>query len=183
MAQFDCHPEQASFAQRRIWARRANAFVACPEQAKRVEGRSPRGTKTHAWRASLLSLPAMILALATALTPAQAGEPKYIAGVSYFNPGTMGTPLTWSGGIVTYYTDQGNLSPIYPGPSADALVADSFSQWTSISTTAVSAVHAGQLAEDVNGNNVYQNPDGTITMPADIMPTAISTPVGITTEA
>jgi hypothetical protein len=114
-----------------------------------------------------------------AISPSYSGEPKYVAGVSYFNPGTMGTPLTWSDGTVTYYTDQGNLSPIYPGPSADALVANSFSQWTSISTTAVTAVHGGQLAEDVNGSNVYRNPDGTITMPADIMPTATGTPVGI----
>jgi len=113
------------------------------------------------------------------VTLAHAGGPKYVAGASYFNSGTMGTPLTWSGGTVTYYTDQGNLSPIYPGPSADALVADSFSQWTSISTTAVTAVHGGQLAEDVNGTNVYRNPDGTITMPADIMPTATGTPVGV----
>jgi hypothetical protein len=165
---FDCHPEQASVAQRRIWARRGNA------------SRSLRGAKTHVWRASSLSLPAMILAMVVAITPlARAGGPKYVAGASYFNPGTMGTPLTWSGGTVTYYTDQGNLSPIYPGPSADALVADSFSQWTSISTTAITAVHGRQLAEDVNGSNVYQNPDGTITMPADIMPTATSTPVGV----
>lgn len=110
---------------------------------------------------------------------AHAGGPKYIAGVSYFNQGAVGTPLTWSGGIVDYYTDQGNLSPIYSGPSADALVADAFSQWTSVSTAAISAAHAGQLAEDVNGSNVYVNPDGTITMPADIMPTATGTPVGI----
>jgi hypothetical protein len=39
--------------------------------------------------------------------------------------------------------------------------------------------HAGQLAEDVNGSNVFVNGDGTIAMPADIMPTAIATPVGI----
>ena len=120
----------------------------------------------------------VLIAIAIAL-PAHAGGPKYIAGVSYFNPGTMGTPLTWSDGVVTYYTDQGSLSPIYPGSSADALVADSFSQWTSISTAAITAVRAGQLSEDVNGTNVHPNPDRTITMPADIMPSATSTPVGI----
>ncbi|HYA24262.1 MAG TPA: IPT/TIG domain-containing protein [Terriglobales bacterium] len=121
----------------------------------------------------------MMMLVIAALAQAHAGGPKYVAGISYFNPGTMGTPLTWSGGAITYYTDQGNLSPTYPGPSADALVADSFSQWTAISTTAVSAVHGGQLAEDVNGSNVYRNPDGTITMPADIMPTATGTPLGV----
>ena len=110
---------------------------------------------------------------------AYAGGPKYIAGVSYFDPGTMGTPLTWSQGQITYYTDQGNLSPILPGTSADAFVADAFSQWTSVSTAAVSSTRAGQLAEDVSGANVYVNPDGTVTLPADILPSAANTPVGI----
>jgi hypothetical protein len=108
-----------------------------------------------------------------------AGDPKYIAGISYFNSGTTGVPLTWAQGIVTYYTDQGNLSPILPGASADALVADAIGQWTAIPTAAVAATHAGQLAEDVNGSNVYVNADGSITMPADIMPSAITAPVGI----
>ena len=130
-------------------------------------------------RATQRKLCFMIL-IAVAIVPlAHAGGPKYVAGASYFNSGTLGTPLTWSGGTVTYYTDQGNLSPIYPGPSADALVASSFSQWTAISTTAVTTVHGGQLAEDVNGSNVYLNPDGSVTMPADIMPTATGTPVGV----
>ena len=108
-----------------------------------------------------------------------AGGPKYIAGASYFNPGTMGTPLTWPGATLNYYTDHGNLSPIYPGPSADALVADAFSQWTSVSTAAISALRAGQLGEDVSGSNVFRNPDGTITMPSDILPTATGTPVAV----
>ncbi len=122
-----------------------------------------------------------ILAVGLVLLPqfAAAGDPKYIAGVSYFDSGTVGVPLTWAQGAVTYYTDQGNLSPILPGAGADALVADAISQWTSIPTAAVAATHAGQLAEDVSGINVFVNSDGTITMPADIMPTAVSTPVGI----
>ena len=111
--------------------------------------------------------------------PAQAGGPKYVAGVTYFNQGLAGTPVTWAQGTVNYYTDQGDLSPILPGPSADALVADAFSQWTSIPTAAVVATHGGQLAEDVNGSNVYRNSDGTITMPADIEPSAVDKPVGI----
>ncbi|HEX4423914.1 MAG TPA: hypothetical protein VH079_00850, partial [Terriglobales bacterium] len=108
-----------------------------------------------------------------------AGGPKYVAGVSYFDSGTVGQPLVWAQGAISYYTDQGNLSPILSGPTADALVADAFSQWTSIPTAAVAATHAGQLAEDVNGSNVFVNADGSITMPVDIMSTAITTPVGI----
>jgi len=83
--------------------------------------------------------------LFTLMPLAHAGGPKYVAGVSYFSQGTAGTPLTWAQGAITYYTDQGDLSPILPGPSADAFVADAFSQWTSISTAAVSATRAGQL--------------------------------------
>ncbi len=38
VVQFDCHPEQAFFAQRRIWASRAN-HGSCPERAQATEGR------------------------------------------------------------------------------------------------------------------------------------------------
>jgi hypothetical protein len=120
-----------------------------------------------------------VLIVLAMMQTAQAGGPRYIAGISYFNQGTAGTPLTWAQGAVNYYTDQGSLSPTVSGPQGDALVADAFSQWTSIPTVAVTATHAGQLAEDVNGTNVYRNSDGSITMPADIMPTATGTPVGV----
>jgi hypothetical protein len=128
---------------------------------------------------ALLLRAAVICLIAVLLPSAEAGGPKYIAGVSYFNPGLAGTPLTWSQGAITYYTDQGDLSPILPGPNADAFVASAFSQWTSIPIAAVVATHGGQLAENVSGANVYVNPDGTITMPADIEPSAIGTPVGV----
>ena len=122
---------------------------------------------------------ALVVGLITLPSLAHAGGPKYVAGVSYFDSGTVGQPLAWAQGAVSYYTDQGNLSPILPGPTADTLVADAFSQWTSIPTAAIVATHSGQLAEDVNGSNVFVNADGSISMPVDIMPTAITTPVGI----
>src|SRR5579863_5623906 len=118
-----------------------------------------------------------LVLLLTFMQFAQAGGPRYISGITYFNQ--AGVPLTWAQGAVNYYTDQGSLSPSVPGAQADALVADAFSQWTSIPTAALSATHAGQLAEDVSGANVYRNSDGTLTMPADIMPTATGTPLGI----
>jgi hypothetical protein len=124
-------------------------------------------------------LASLLLLLAFATGTAVAGGPRYIAGTSYFNNGTVGTPLTWANGTISYYTDQGDLSQILPGSSADAFVANAFSQWTSVSTAAISATRAGQLAEDVNGSNVYRNSDGTITMPADILPSAVETPVGV----
>jgi IPT/TIG domain-containing protein len=117
--------------------------------------------------------------LAVFVQLARAGGPGYVAGTTYFNQGLAGTPLTWAQGAVTYYTDQGDLSGILPGPSADALVADAFSQWTSVPTAAVVATHGGQLAENVDGSNVYRNSDGSITMPADIEPSAVDRPVGV----
>jgi hypothetical protein len=109
----------------------------------------------------------------------RAGGPKSVAGTSYFDPTTTGQPLVWSQGLVTYYTDQGDLSPILPNASANSLVADAFSQWTSVPTAALAAASGGQLAEDVNGTNVTVNSDGTISIPADIQSTATATPIGI----
>lgn len=109
----------------------------------------------------------------------RAGGPKFVAGTIYFDPTTTGQPLVWPQGLVTYYTDQGDLSPILLNSAANTFVASAFSTWTSVPTAAVAATRGGQLAEDVNGTNVIVNADGTISVPADIQPTAISTPVGI----
>lgn len=114
---------------------------------------------------------------------AWAGGPRYVAGEAYFNAGTAGTPLTWSKGVVSYYTDQGDLSPQLPAASADAFVAAAFSRWTSIPTVAISATRAGQLAEDVNGSNVTVNSDGSINLPADIQSTATNEPVAFVYDA
>jgi hypothetical protein len=100
---------------------------------------------------------------------ARAGEPEHVAGASYFNPGLAWQPLTWASGSVSYYTDQGDLSTILPGPDADALVAAAFSRWTLVSTAAVSATRGGQLSEDVSGTNVIFNDDRSVTMPADTL--------------
>jgi hypothetical protein len=110
---------------------------------------------------------------------ARGGGPKYVAGSSYFNSSTMGQPLTWSLGQVNYYTDQGDLSPILPNAAANAFVASAFAQWTSVSTAALTAAKAGQLAEDVNGSNIAVDSSGAVTAPADITPSATQTPVGI----
>ena len=108
-----------------------------------------------------------------------AGGPKYIAGSSYFNSSVMGQPLTWSQGQVNYFTDLGDLSPILPNAAANALVANAFSQWTSVATANVVANSAGQLAEDVDGGNIAVDSNGIVTAPADITSSAMQTPVGI----
>jgi len=122
------------------------------------------------------------IVLACALT-SRAGGPKQIGGPTYFDPSMTGQPLTWPQGLITYYTDQGDLSPILPNASANSFVASSFAVWTTVSSAAISATSGGQLAEDVNGTNVILNADGTISMPADIQPTATGTPVGIVYDA
>jgi len=109
----------------------------------------------------------------------RAGGPKCVAGTSYFDSTTTGQPLVWAQGLITFYTDQGDLSPILPNASANSFVANAFSQWTSVPTVALAATSGGQLAEDVNGTNVIVNSDGTISIPADIQSTAIGTPIGI----
>jgi hypothetical protein len=131
----------------------------------------------------LLRYVGLAIGIAALLPPLlHAGGPRTIAGTSYFDPAVKGTPLTWSQGVVSYYTDQGNLSPILPSASADAFVANAFSRWTSISTAAVSAVRGGQLAEDVSGADV-SSAGGTITLPADILPSAKNSPVAIVYDA
>src|SRR5207237_8948576 len=73
-----------------------------------------------------------------------AGGPRYVAGISYFDPATKGTPLTWAQGSISYYTDQGDLSPLLLHGAADLFVADAFSRWTSIPSVAVATTLSGQ---------------------------------------
>jgi len=112
----------------------------------------------------------------------QAGGPRAIAGTVYFEPTAKGLPLVWAPGVISYYTDQGNLSPILPQAAANAFVADAFSRWTAIPTSALTVERAGQLGEDVSGLNVNAG-GGFITMPADILPSAVHLPIAIVYDA
>jgi hypothetical protein len=107
-----------------------------------------------------------------------AGGPAFVAGSGYA-PGVEGNALIWANGSVQYFTDQGDLSPILPGPQADTFVAAAFTTWTGISGVALAASQGGHLAEDVNGGNIVAAANGTITAPADITASATSTPVGV----
>src|SRR5882757_3963434 len=129
-------------------------------------------------RVAIFVLVCSLLLLVLLVEFARAGGPQYVAGVSYFDSGLAGRQLTWPGGSVHYYTDQGDLSSVLRGQDADAFVADAFSRWTLISTAAVSATHAGQLAENVSGSNVILNSDRTLTMPGDVLPGSLA-PVAV----
>jgi hypothetical protein len=112
------------------------------------------------------------------VSPAIAGGPAFVAGAG-FDPLVKGQAVTWAGGNVQYFTDQGDLSPVLSGNQADILLANVFTDWTNIPGTTLTVTQGGHLAEDVNGTNVIGNPDGTYTVPDDIEPTALSTPVGV----
>ncbi len=116
--------------------------------------------------------------LASAVIPSRAGGPAFVAGSGY-NAGVEGQSLTWAGGSVQYFTDQGDLSPILPSAQADAFVAAAFSTWTSVPGLALTASQGGHLGEDVNGANIATDATGAITAPADITSTATNTPVAI----
>ena len=109
----------------------------------------------------------------------RAGGPKYVAGTSYFDSTMTGQPLIWPLGVITYYTDQGDLSPILPNASANCSGRQCLQPVDRCSHCGLAATSGGQLAEDVNGTNVTVNSDGSISMPADIQPTATGTPVGV----
>lgn len=121
----------------------------------------------------------MSLALTLALTgTAFAGGPKYVAGVSYFNPGVLGQPIIWPGGQVQYYVDQGPLGPL-TNAQATQMVDAAAALWSSVPTAAVDLTDAGNLAEDVNGTNVLAASDGFFAAPSDITPSATGTPVAV----
>ena len=109
---------------------------------------------------------------------AHAGGPEFVGGSSYFDPVAMGNPLTWPQGYISYFTDQGDLSPNLLGPNADAFVANAFGVWNAIPTSAIMVLQSGHLGEDVSGAN-FTLINGMITGPADITPNASSTAVGV----
>ncbi|HTJ28866.1 MAG TPA: IPT/TIG domain-containing protein [Acidobacteriaceae bacterium] len=113
---------------------------------------------------------------------ALAGGPKYVAGVTYFDPGVLGQPVVWAGGRVNYFIDQGSLGSL-SNAQAQAMVDGAAAVWNSIPTAAVQLTDAGFLAEDVNGSNVQAGAGAplalTLAAPSDVSPTATTTPVGV----
>ena len=110
---------------------------------------------------------------------ALAGGPKYVAGSSYFNSAAMGTPAHWSGGLVNYSVDQGELSATLTHAQAVAMVDAAAALWSNVSTAAVKLTNAGTLGEDVSGANIAVSSAGTITAPSDVTPSATTTPLAI----
>ena len=124
------------------------------------------------------NLSRLALALLLAPTFALAGGPKYVAGVSFFNPGVVGQPVHWSGGRVDYYVDQGPLNSALSNQQATAMVDAAAALWSAVPTAAVALTDMGPLNEDVSGANIAAS-NGQITQPADITPAATNYPLAI----
>jgi hypothetical protein len=111
-----------------------------------------------------------------------AGGPKYVAGVSFFNPGVLGQPVHWPGGQVNYYVDQGPLNGSVSNQQATAMVDAAAALWSAVPTAGVTLKDMGSLNEDVNGSNIAAV-NGQIIQPADVTPAATNYPLGVIYDA
>ncbi|MGA3135161.1 MAG: IPT/TIG domain-containing protein [Terracidiphilus sp.] len=137
------------------------------------------------------ALALLLLAPAAAL----AGGPKYVAGVSFFNPAALGQPLHWAGGQVSYYVDQGPLNASVSNQQATAMVDAAAALWSAIPTAGVTLTDSGSLNEDVNGSSIVVGGTnftvtneqlsqlGQIAAPADVTPSATGYPLGVIYDA
>jgi len=132
-------------------------------------------------RVAVLSLPVLAL-LVLAPAAALAGGPKYVAGVSYFDPGVLGQPVHWAGGQLNYYVDQGPLNGAVSNQQATAMVDAAAALWSAVPTAGVTLSDKGPLNEDVNGSNIAAA-NGQITQPADVTPDATTYPLAVIYDA
>ncbi len=142
-----------------------------PQPAVSVSVRAPR-----------LSIATCLLLVALAPPDLLAGGPKFVAGVSYFNPAVLGQPIHWAGGQLNYYVDQGPLNSQISDQQATAMVDAAAALWSAVPTAAVTLVDAGQLNEDVSSSNIVAA-NSVIAQPADVTPSAANYPLGIIFDA
>lgn len=123
------------------------------------------------------------VAVVLILSPAwlQGGGPRYVAGVTFFNPGVSGQPVRWANGTVSYYVDQGPLNSTIDNQQATAMVDRAAQMWSQVPTAGVSLVRAGVLNEDVNGSNAMPG-TGSLLQPSDTSPSA-TYPVAVVYDA
>ena len=134
--------------------------------------------------------------LAALLAPAAvAGGPRYVAGVSYFNPAAVGQPAHWANGQLNYYVDRGPLSASVTNQQATAMVDAAAALWSAIPTAGVALNDMGPLNEDVSGANIVVSGTsfavtnqqtsqlGLIAQPADVTPAATGFPLGVIFDA
>ncbi len=124
----------------------------------------------------------LIALVGMANSSAQAGGPKYVAGVAYFNPAVVGQPIRLADGPISYFVDQGSLSGAISNQQAVGMVDAAAAFWNAVPTAGVNLTDAGSLAEDVNGSNV-QAANQQFTAPADVTPQATATPIAVVFDA
>ena len=130
------------------------------------------------------------LLLAALLCPlmAVAGGPKFVAGVTTFNPAVAGQPIQWANGQLSYYVDRGSLSGTVNNQQATSMVDAAAALWSAVPTAGVTLTNKGSLSEDVNGSNIATTPgpntaQAILTAPADVTPSATSFPVAVIFDA
>ena len=111
-----------------------------------------------------------------------AGGPKYVAGTAYFDPGVVGQPVHWAGGVVKYYVDRGALNNEIGNQQATAMVDAAAAMWSAVPTAGVILTNAGPLNEDVSGANVIAG-QRVFTQPTDVAPTATNFPLALVFDA
>lgn len=114
--------------------------------------------------------------------PAFAGGPRIVAGASYFDPAVKGVPVTWAGGQVNYFVDQGPLNASISNSQATAMVDAAASLWSAVPTAGAMLTRAGSLNEDVSGLNVVPG-NNSLLQPSDVAPSAVQYPVAIIFDA
>lgn len=110
------------------------------------------------------------------------GGPRLVAGSTYFQPGVMGQPLHWANGQLTYYVDQGPMSPTVSNQQGVAMVDAAAALWSAVPTAGVKLSNGGSLNEDVNGTNVVAQSQ-LFAQPSDVAPSATAYPVGVVFDA
>src|SRR5487761_2633792 len=115
---------------------------------------SPFVSNTHRHSCVRRAAPLLCLILTIAPSALMAGGPRFVAGVSFFNPAVKGQPVHWAGGQVSYYVDQGPLNSSVTNQQATAMVDTAAALWSSVRTAGVTLVNKGTLNEDVNGANI-----------------------------
>ena len=111
------------------------------------------------------------------------GGPKYVAGVSSFNPAVVGQPIHWAGGQVRYYVDQGPLNGSVTNQQATAMVDAAAALWSAVPTAGVKLTDMGSLNEDISGTNIVVNAEGQIIAPSDVTPSATTYPLAVILDA
>ena len=127
---------------------------------------APGGPMSSRWRTVEWGVLAGMLLCSGA--PALASGPRWFGGMPYYVSTQWGQPVKWSGPVIEYFTDPGDLAIGVSHAQADAAVAAAAAVWD-LPQAAISLAQGGTLAEHVSSGNVYLADSG-LQWPADVQP-------------